>query len=536
MRETLCNPSRGAQVLKIANHFSDPTPEYLDRLVLVLRFIALTGIAFLVDPRSDEAPWYYLILIIEVAAAAVLSAFSKRLGITKINLTLAPLDLLLLSVTVRLGDGLASGAYIIFFPQIVTVALFSNWRVSMVNAVAAIVLYLAAVGEMGSDGDTWSVYGFRAFIILMTAAGVGLLREGIDAQVRNLRREKEQSRQRAEYLATLNEIGRVVTSTLDLGELYEVMYRQVRRVMEVDGFFVALYHADKQTVELPFIVDDGEHFPPTTFNLNDGPTSQCIKQGRPLIFNPNSPEDMPQAVTIGSEGKVVRSIIVVPMILERRVIGAISAQSYSPRAYADEQLNLLVTIASQAAVAVENARLYQRTREMSLTDALTGLGNQRYLWEQLDKELARSDRNGQPVTLVMMDSDSLKTINDLYGHPAGDLHIIQIANVLRETARQSDTIARYAGDEFMVILPETDREGGLAMAERIRAGVEAAALDVGGASVRATVSVGVACYPEDARDSGSLVIAADSALYRAKRNGKNRICSARISDSAWDVG
>lgn len=515
---------------------SDPMIERLDRLVLVLRFIALIGITALVSPYSAEAPRYYLILIIDVAAVAVVVAASRRFGIKRINLFLAPLDVVLLSATVWLGDGIASNAYIIYFPQIVTVALFAGWRVSMVNAVAAVVLYFfAVVGNTGGDADTWSIYGFRVFIILMTAIGVGLLREGIDAQVRNLRTEKEQNRQRTEYLTTLNEIGRAVTSTLDLGELYEVIYRQVRRVMEVDGFFVALYHADKQTVELPYIVDDGERFPPVAITLNDGPTSQCIKEGRPLIFNPNSEDDLPQAMTVGSQERLVRSIIVVPMILDGKVIGAISAQSYGLWAYGVEQETLLVTIASQAAVAVENARLYQRTREMSLTDMLTGLGNHRYLWEQLDKELARSDRNGYPVALVMMDSDSLKTINDLYGHLTGDLHLIEIAKVLRATVRQSDTVARYAGDEFMVILPETEREGALVMAERIRAGIEAAALDVGGVGVRATVSLGVACYPEDAQDSGTLVIAADSALYRAKRIGKNRVCSARVSDATWDV-
>jgi diguanylate cyclase (GGDEF)-like protein len=195
-------------------------------------------------------------------------------------------------------------------------------------------------------------------------------------------------------------------------------------------------------------------------------------------------------------------------------------------AYGEEEKDLLMTIASSSAIALENARLYQSARELSLTDDLTGLGNYRYFCDLLEKEIERALRHGTPLTLVMLDSDRLKYINDMYGHVIGDMHLIRLADTMRAAARKSDILARYAGDEFMVILPNTTKADGLVVAERLRAEMERSPLMVEGTPVTATISLGVASMPESGRSVDSLVRAADAAMYEAKRQGKNRVMGA----------
>jgi diguanylate cyclase (GGDEF)-like protein len=338
----------------------------------------------------------------------------------------------------------------------------------------------------------------------------------------------DEVQRRADYLSTLNEISMSLTSVLERDALFEKIYREVCRIIPVDAFFVAIFHAGSREIEMAFLMDQGVRSPSTRFGMESGPTAKVITSGQPILFNRQEDEMMDGERRLGHNvDEVTASVIIVPMRVGAHVVGAVSAQSYTMNAYGEEERDLLMTIASSAAIALENARLYQSARELSLTDDLTGLGNYRYFCDLLDKEIERAIRHSTPLTLVMLDSDHLKYINDKYGHAIGDTHLIHLADTMRAVARKSDILARYAGDEFMIILPNTAGADGLVLAERLRAEMERTPLMVDGTPVTATISLGVASMPQSGGSVDALVRAADAAMYEAKRQGKNRVMEAR---------
>jgi diguanylate cyclase (GGDEF)-like protein len=165
---------------------------------------------------------------------------------------------------------------------------------------------------------------------------------------------------------------------------------------------------------------------------------------------------------------------------------------------------------------------------LSVTDELTGLPNRRHLDDEIERELQRHERHKRALAVLMLDVDRFKALNDTHGHPAGDAVLRQLARVLKESTRKGDTVARFGGEEFMVILPETPADGAMLLAERIRTATEGKhfALDENGAEVRLTVSIGLARFPEHGRTPEPLIAAADQALYRSKEGGRNRVTVA----------
>ena len=186
-------------------------------------------------------------------------------------------------------------------------------------------------------------------------------------------------------------------------------------------------------------------------------------------------------------------------------------------------------LAGQAAISLENAALHQTAQEQALTDELTGLSNVREMQRTLDRELERGHRFDQSVAFVIMDLDDFKQINDGYGHQQGDQVLIEVAKVLRRLSRDIDEPARYGGEELAVVLAQTDLDGAVLAAERMRSAIEALRiprLDGHPEPLRVTASLGVASVRAGAQDKRSLIAAADAALYRAKRGGKNRVETA----------
>ncbi len=179
-------------------------------------------------------------------------------------------------------------------------------------------------------------------------------------------------------------------------------------------------------------------------------------------------------------------------------------------------------IAAQALIALENAHLHGLVQRQAVTDELTGLANRRRFLAQLDTEVARSRRNGSPLAIVLSDLDDFKQVNDKYGHEAGDKALTAFADILREAVRDVDLPVRLGGEEFAVLLPDTDLAGGAKLAERIRSTLAAAEIESDSDRIRVTASFGVSCFPV-AVAAEELLVDADRRLYDAKRRGKNRV-------------
>ncbi|MGH9243782.1 MAG: diguanylate cyclase [Acidimicrobiales bacterium] len=233
---------------------------------------------------------------------------------------------------------------------------------------------------------------------------------------------------------------------------------------------------------------------------------------------PSAPTAM--AVPVHSQGKVFGVLA---------VYGRDGAPSFT-----DDDLVTLRSLVNQAEAAIENTFLHEEASRLSITDALTGVWNRRHFNLRLAEEFERSARFVEPFGLLLLDVDGFKPINDVYGHPAGDFVLVELARRLQDVTRSVDVVARFGGEEFALILPRTGADGARLAAEKIRAAVARETFDAIGQNVPVTVSVGAAVYPESGVDARTLLAAADEALYDAKAGGKNRVVVAQRSTVPQD--
>jgi len=223
----------------------------------------------------------------------------------------------------------------------------------------------------------------------------------------------------------------------------------------------------------------------------------------------------------------VRSQAAVPLRTGDSVFGVMVVASSTVRELSPAESERLAVLGNQSSLSLQNALLHGELERLSVTDRLTELYNHGYFQQRLEEEFRRSQRFGHVMSLVMIDIDDFKQFNDAHGHPKGDSILKAVGSVIRAELREMDIAARYGGEEFVIVLPETDLDGALAVAERVRAGVAAVRVEgLGADTVVATVSVGVSSYPAHAASALRLLEAADSAMYNAKRGGKNHVLTA----------
>lgn len=237
-----------------------------------------------------------------------------------------------------------------------------------------------------------------------------------------------------------------------------------------------------------------------------------------------------ETVDIIISNQPVKSVVVIPLIAQSKEFGWFCIFS-AREELASAEMDFLGLFAKQIEMAITIADLFQAVREQAVTDALTGLYNRRYFEEALEKEVQRAKRQKQPFSIIGIDLDYLKKINDTYGHSFGDLAIKTIADVLKVNARSVDVAARIGGEEFNVLLPGINSEGALVAAERIRKSIENAEIDTVG---HITGSLGVATYFEHSENAEELLELTDQAMYTSKREGRNRVTVAKpVSETYW---
>lgn len=192
--------------------------------------------------------------------------------------------------------------------------------------------------------------------------------------------------------------------------------------------------------------------------------------------------------------------------------------------FAEQELSLLEDLLGLLVMSLRNAWRYHSMQQAALTDAATGLGNRRLLYQDLEREIHRAQRHGSHFSLILCDLDHFKRINDSYGHMAGDMVLLQIAGLMRQSVRSSDACFRFGGEEFAVLLPQTPLRETVQVAQRLSMNIDQHAFDIGGSTIKATVSLGVTAYAADQK-AEEIIERADRALYEAKRRGRNQVVS-----------
>jgi len=347
-------------------------------------------------------------------------------------------------------------------------------------------------------------------------------------------RAQEQLRQRIDQLSALYRISNLASEAGAIGATLNSMLEIAGEVIPQGQSAVLLldstgkhlrvaagqgYQAAVRFLEIP---------------VGQGITGRCAQTGLTQVVHDIEKLDEEDAYIPGVPG--ARSEVAVPLIADGVIIGVFNAESIEPHAFADEHVQMLTVIARQAAEVIRSAQLLEETRRLAITDALTGLFNRRHFNQQLEENVGRAARYEEALALVFLDVDHFKSVNDKFGHQAGDRCLQALARTLRESVRDSDQIARIGGEEFAVLLIRADRELALSIVERLRTRIDDLILEEDPPlPVDLTASLGVAFFREDGDDPKSLMRAADRALYTAKSLGRNRVVLASETAALGDL-
>ncbi len=335
------------------------------------------------------------------------------------------------------------------------------------------------------------------------------------ARLAEVETERDAYEQQNSELFVLQQVISTINSSLEIDDILSMVLRGIREALRFNR--VVLFDVAEDRITRRLETDpDGMVMAapdPEEFNWPSTLFSSMIAKTSDFLLGFANDEVVPLRDVRGT-------FCMLPLISRETVRGILYVDEPPSPEINEGTVRMLLDFASQAAIAIENARLYseatrllEETQRLALTDPLTSLYNRRGLSEMLERELSNAERHGTPLAFVVLDLDDLKRINDSSGHAAGDWALKNFADLLRATARKGDVTARYAGDEFVVLMPHTDREHAEVGVERIfrtlkREGVKC--------------SVGVAIFPYDGADGAALFFAADEALYAAKQAGKNR--------------
>lgn len=323
----------------------------------------------------------------------------------------------------------------------------------------------------------------------------------------------------------LEDLGTVLTSDMETDRMLILIMRKVKNILKASTWSVFLLdeEAGELVLEKTSIRSFKEKQSKVRIKPGEGIPGWVLKEGIPVIV-PDVRKDKRFICDLPEHGSN-RSLMCVPVKSRGRVIGVMEfGNDEDSGPFTKNDLELLVKITNYISLAIERVTLYQRMAELAVTDDLTKLFNSRYLNRTIEVEIQRSERSKTSVSLIFMDLDNFKQVNDNFGHLVGSKVLVEIGQLLLKSLRSIDIIARYGGDEFVIVLPQTVPESAARVAERIRRLIEKNIfLKKDGYNIRLTASFGVASYPKSAKTKEELMKLADEAMYKVKSYTKNGV-------------
>src|SRR6476620_350811 len=334
----------------------------------------------------------------------------------------------------------------------------------------------------------------------------------------------ETARQTQE-LHIFHDVAKALTSSLDLDSILQTIMEKMAEYFQPDTWSLLMVDEDKN--ELYFAIAVGtaaEALKNVRLKVGEGIAGWVAKNGERLIV-PDVMTDPRFAKRIDEMTKwETRSIICVPLRSKHRVLGVIQLVNVNMEGFSDQEVFFLQSLCDYAAIAIENARSVEKIQELTITDDVTGLYNARHLYKTLEQEVYRSARFGYEFSVLFIDLDHFKQVNDTHGHLIGSKLLAEIGYLIKAQLRLIDFAVRYGGDEFVVLLPQTGKDSALVVARRLRDGLRASVFcKEEGLNLNVRASIGLSTYPHDARSAHDVIRQADGMMYMVKNSTRDNI-------------
>lgn len=421
-----------------------------------------------------------------------------------------------------------------------TAAVYLHWRRAIWVWLSALGLGIVAALAAGGVVSRDSVPVFVVSVGLGLALGGGAIpavevwkrrilarMAAMEAQARQAEAGAETAAQAVEKLRSeldksifeilaIYEFTSVMGSIANLGDLADTLVDTMLRVVDYDACALLLLGQDQQLQPQTQRGFSDEQINNLCRESRQSAVRWAILTGQPLIVGDILQQD--RSRWLGDAG--YRSLLCIPLTVRGSVVAVLVLTRKEASAFSQDDVRLLLIISNQAAFAIQNAQLFAETRQMAITDDLTGLYNYRYFRNRLDEEVQAAASSQKSVAMIMIDLDHFKAVNDRYGHQKGDEVLHTVGRIIKENVRASDFVARYGGEEFAVILPDADAQEATRVSQRIREAISSH--DFG--TLRLTASMGIAVFPsQQVRTRDELLSIADKMAYAAKASGRNSI-------------
>ncbi|HVM32129.1 MAG TPA: sensor domain-containing diguanylate cyclase [bacterium] len=447
---------------------------------------------------------------------------------------------------VILGSALTpgAGAYLLRLPIFFMVPLGYFWPDLGLWFLGAYTVGIVAekAANLAALADVWILPEFLAAGVLWAAAF--LLRDSRDKLKRQsesriqarkeefagffrtseaTKKENAQLEKQLRNIEHLYDVIKEAGTTLSVQEMLEVAREFTERMFNLPHFLIGVLSAEGKRFEIKVASGcDEAFFRAFEIELESGALGAVFAREKKVHWIPDLEAD-PRFAKV--KGLPVSALAFLPFVVQDRVIGFFCTFVPKGSTLDAETINNLEVFSNQIAIGLQKSLLYERVQKLSITDGLTKLYSHRYFKQRLEEELILANRYASQLSLLIMDIDHFKRYNDTFGHVAGDYVLTEVAKILKGQSDVTHLVARYGGEEMVLLASETTKDQALDLAERIRAAIEAHVFTIGKESTGVTVSIGVATFPLDAKTNLDLIGKADKALYAAKENGRNQVKS-----------
>jgi len=335
--------------------------------------------------------------------------------------------------------------------------------------------------------------------------------------------------ERSSELQLFHDVAKALTSSLNLDSVLQTIMEKMAAYFQPDTWSLLMVDEEKQELYFAIAVGDAaEALKGVRLKVGEGIAGWVARHGEPLIV-PDVMSDPRFAKRVDEMTKwETESIICIPLQSKQRVLGVIQLINVDMKGFGDQEIELLHTLADYAAIAIDNSRAVERIQELTITDDCTGLYNARHLYKTLEAEVYRSSRFGYEFSVLFLDLDHFKQVNDTYGHLVGSKLLAEIGYSIKAHLRLIDYAFRYGGDEFVVLLPQTSKDSALVVAKRLRDVFRASQfLKAEKLNLNVRASMGVATFPEDAKSAHEIIRQADEMMYAVKNTTRDNISVAQ---------